>query len=802
MVASLSLAALVLVAVPVNQADAAGSFQPGNIIADHNFYTSSPTMSVQQIQDFLNVQGKNCAPAKGLPCLKDYRQTTQSRPADKFCPKPYVGAANESAATIIWKTSQACNIAPQVLLVTLQKEQSLITSVANGQSGYRTAMGYGCPDGAPCAQKYYGFANQVYNAAHQFQRYRLQPHSFNFAAGRTSYVGFNPSRSCGGTKVKMENAATAALYNYTPYQPGGSGGCATYGNKNFNSFYRAWFGDPHAAAPSAPAPEPKQPAVNTTEKTGTETQTQEQVKENKGSAPAPKEAVKVVELKLNVTDNDGKAISSDTAVEPNSVMKLSVEGVEKDKGLVVSIDNAEQDVASTVKFDDKGIATAEVKVPNVGGKHKMVISEKGSEAGKEGAKKAVEFTFVALDPILSEPTIYSVALEDGKTVTSGGAIPASAKLSVRAGGFEEGEQPKGVLTFEGAHEKTSLVEVSVPKASERGWVDFTLKAPEYNGRYLLMLIPTMQTGIQKSGEVASNTNSAKTADGKANNSAQLKGDDKPSADTQTSKGASTHQAGQVSSDSEKTETSKASDKATGITQVALKDPAFYRFVVSNGKNTQVKAPEVAEEKAAKAKVAKEKSGKEAGDKAATEKVATEKDAGDKAATEEASKKAREAAEAALTTPSVDAIVDAAGKPIKNGAELAPGTQVSVELTGLVPNQIPVVELHSKPQTIAVPAATADGKTKAVFTVPSEPGSHNLMVGKKGGQGTLVSLFNFTVPNPKAAPTHQAQPQQTTGAKLAQTGQQTAPLLAAMIVLMGCGLAAMSYGRARQPISVN
>jgi len=68
--------------------------------------------------------------------------------------------------------------------------------------------------------------------------------------------------------VTFQNAATAALYDYTPYQPsafvvsGGKGGgpCDAFGNYNFWKLWFDWFGDPLAAPGTQgrvlPAPTP------------------------------------------------------------------------------------------------------------------------------------------------------------------------------------------------------------------------------------------------------------------------------------------------------------------------------------------------------------------------------------------------------------------------------------------------------------------------------------------------------------------------------------------------------------------
>ena len=222
------------------------TFDPGFIISDYNFFNPDALTAVQ-IQDFL--EERSCRPSDDVPCLWEYRETTTSQPAQGagHC-LPYVGAENETAARIIAKIAAACTISPEVLLVLLQKEQSLLTRPT--ASGYLRATGYGCPDTADCDAQYFGFFNQVYNAAWQFRQYTQEPDRA-FQIGSVD-VGFNPNAECGASTVVIENQATANLYNYTPYQPneiavenaGDEGdGCSTYGNLNFWLFYNDWFGD-------------------------------------------------------------------------------------------------------------------------------------------------------------------------------------------------------------------------------------------------------------------------------------------------------------------------------------------------------------------------------------------------------------------------------------------------------------------------------------------------------------------------------------------------------------------------------
>ncbi|MBI9114777.1 hypothetical protein [Sanguibacter suaedae] len=255
------LVGLTFTVTPPASAAPVTDFDPGNIISDAAMYDAR-SMSASDIQRFLNVRGTNCVPTAGNTCIRSYRESTPSRAADALCRAPYAGTSNESAATIIAKVSVACGINPQVLLVTLQKEQGLITASA-GKSAYTysRALGFGCPDnvGGWCNPEYAGFANQVYSAAKQLKRYAANPTSYSYRAGRTNTILFHPNRACGSSSVYIQNQATASLYNYTPYRPnsaalaagyGAGDSCSSYGNRNFHLYFKAWFGSPaNKAAP-------------------------------------------------------------------------------------------------------------------------------------------------------------------------------------------------------------------------------------------------------------------------------------------------------------------------------------------------------------------------------------------------------------------------------------------------------------------------------------------------------------------------------------------------------------------------
>ena len=238
------------------QASAVTGFNPGKIIDDAVF-TNFQSMNVSQIQNFLNSKMPTCDtwgtveyrdsgitraqfvantgnPAPPYTCLKDYSQD------------------GKSSAQIIYEASQEFHINPQVILVLLQKEQSLITDDWPWPDQYKSATGYGCPDTAPCDSKYFGLTNQIRNAAEDFRMaIDNSPDYYSSFVIGNNFVQYAPDPGCGGTIVNIQNQATRALYTYTPYQPNqaslnagyGSGDyCSSYGNRNFYSLFTDWFG--------------------------------------------------------------------------------------------------------------------------------------------------------------------------------------------------------------------------------------------------------------------------------------------------------------------------------------------------------------------------------------------------------------------------------------------------------------------------------------------------------------------------------------------------------------------------------
>lgn len=229
----------------------AAAFDPGTIVSDQQFYDPI-SLTEPGIQSFLDQVP--CTPKDHSPCLAKFHTTLPDIPADTSAPghcDAVAGARNASTATIISRIATACGVSPKLLLVLMQKEQSLLTKPST--SGYQRATGYGCPDTADCDSKYFGLVNQLYNAAWQFRQYTVQPDR-EYHIG-TVEIGYNPDSACGSTEVTITNQATANLYNYTPYQPNGAAiadpagegdACSAWGNLNVWLLWNVWFGDPLA----------------------------------------------------------------------------------------------------------------------------------------------------------------------------------------------------------------------------------------------------------------------------------------------------------------------------------------------------------------------------------------------------------------------------------------------------------------------------------------------------------------------------------------------------------------------------
>lgn len=228
-------------------------FNAGNIISDY-VMTDAGSMNESAIQSFLTSKNPCNEPVSSHPGIGNVSGNYSEASSYSWhaVNGKFVCLANErfngeSAAHIIYQAAQDYRINPKVLIVLLEKEQGLVTDRFPNSVQYRSATGYGCPDTAACDSKYYGFKNQVRNAA-SFFRYIIDNGSRYYPVGK-NYVKYNPNSACGGSTVNIQNRATSALYQYTPYQPnaaalnGYNDGCGAFGNRNFYYYFQSWFGN-------------------------------------------------------------------------------------------------------------------------------------------------------------------------------------------------------------------------------------------------------------------------------------------------------------------------------------------------------------------------------------------------------------------------------------------------------------------------------------------------------------------------------------------------------------------------------
>lgn len=216
---------------------AEAKYSSSNLISNAVF-TNTKTMTAPQIQSFLNSKGGGMAK------------------------KSWNG---KRASDIIYQASQDWGINPQVILATLQKEQSLVTDPSPSTTQYRSAMGYGCPDQEKCKSEYGAFESQVVNGTWQLR--------FNYERANRNNSWYNPATtypcrsgdtdnnppfynnglftgnkvtfsSTGGRPNKtitIANAATASLYCYTPHV-GPLSETGYSGSYNFVTNFESWFG--------------------------------------------------------------------------------------------------------------------------------------------------------------------------------------------------------------------------------------------------------------------------------------------------------------------------------------------------------------------------------------------------------------------------------------------------------------------------------------------------------------------------------------------------------------------------------
>lgn len=132
-----------------------------------------------------------------------------------------------TAAQVIFQSARNYQINPKVILVKLQKEQSLIENNSPTTKQLDWAMGYAICDSCsmddPALQKFRGFFHQVDQATQRLRWYLDNPQAFKQAG--VPYL-------INGQIVIPANQATAALYIYTPH---------IHGNYLFWKIWNKWF---------------------------------------------------------------------------------------------------------------------------------------------------------------------------------------------------------------------------------------------------------------------------------------------------------------------------------------------------------------------------------------------------------------------------------------------------------------------------------------------------------------------------------------------------------------------------------
>ncbi len=196
------------------------SFDKNNIIANQQLLNAS-AMTLQQIQAFLDSWDS------GLANLL---------------------ISEKTAAQHIYDACQTYSISPYVVLATLQKEQSLITTENPSQQQLDWAMGWGDPS---------NFADQVQYGTRQFKLYYDNLGNYTDVAGVPWSVG--ELHTVWDGTVAPANIATAGLYIYTPWIGQGGGGQVGVGGNYL--FWDLWYNTFQFSEPASIPSEVLSPVV-------------------------------------------------------------------------------------------------------------------------------------------------------------------------------------------------------------------------------------------------------------------------------------------------------------------------------------------------------------------------------------------------------------------------------------------------------------------------------------------------------------------------------------------------------------
>lgn len=234
-------------------------FKPDKLIDDRVF-SDSKTMTAADIQKFLKDKNSILADTSSS-FVSQLKEPVSNQSLKETLKDPNASSTTpRTAAELIYDAAKSTGLNPQVILVTLNKEQSLITGRQTStaeqiQRALDFALGFGCPDSQPCGDIYRGFYFQLFGGVDAENNRYLGAagslmKSFETPGGRGpwynggiskvgdtivlnntvgNYEGVQPQQT-----ITLGNSATAALYRYTPH--------VFNGNYNFWRFFKMWFG--------------------------------------------------------------------------------------------------------------------------------------------------------------------------------------------------------------------------------------------------------------------------------------------------------------------------------------------------------------------------------------------------------------------------------------------------------------------------------------------------------------------------------------------------------------------------------
>jgi hypothetical protein len=236
--------------------DVLPSFNPNLLIRDGAFTDTRAIGNAEGVQRFL--ESKNSPLAIPSPDFLVRLGEPSSTTVKQALGDPGWNAGRlRTAAELIWDCAQASGLNPQVILVTLNKEQGLITSAPSSdrlQKALNRSLGFDCPDSAGCGNLFPSFYYQCFgNVDAEGNRYlgaaKSLMKSYNTPGGRGPAIGNRPAKVgetltiyntvgdyfgiAASQVVTIGNLATAALSRYTPH--------VFNGNYNFWRFFKSWF---------------------------------------------------------------------------------------------------------------------------------------------------------------------------------------------------------------------------------------------------------------------------------------------------------------------------------------------------------------------------------------------------------------------------------------------------------------------------------------------------------------------------------------------------------------------------------